>query len=108
MQTLNSNKYIMKKVLIYIGFVLVLSQGCTKKFDEINTDPTQATAATFDANLLLPSIQYAYADGNAGYSGPILFQSMWVQIFASTSSGAANYYNNADKYVQTSGTFGYV
>ncbi|WP_018615464.1 SusD/RagB family nutrient-binding outer membrane lipoprotein [Segetibacter koreensis] len=99
----------MKKILVYIGFVLVLAQvSCTKNFDAVNTDPTQATASSFDANLLLPSIQWNYANGNTGYNGPILFQSMWAQIFASTSSGAANYYDNADKYVQTTGTFSYV
>lgn len=99
----------MKKILIYIGFVSVLFQvSCTKKFDEINTDPTQATAFSFDANLLLPTLQFSYASGTVGYNGPILFQSMWAQILASTSSGAANYYDNADKYVPTTGTPSYI
>ncbi len=98
----------MKKILIYICFgAVILSLSCTKNFDNINTDPTQASGGSFNPQLLLPSIEYNYVNALAGYNGPILFQSMWVQIFASTSTGAAVYYNNADKYVQTSGTFGY-
>lgn len=107
-QTLNSNSRIMKKILIYAGLVIgVIFTGCTKDFDGINTDPTQATADQFNPQLLLPSAEQNLVSALAGYTGPILFQSMWVQIFASTSTGAAVYYNNADKYVQTSGTFGY-
>lgn len=98
----------MKPILIYIALVsVVLFTSCTKDFDNINTDPTQATADQFDPQLLLPSAEQNLVSALAGYTGPILFQSMWVQIFASTSTGAAVYYNNADKYVQTSGTFGY-
>lgn len=43
-----------------------------------------------------------------GYSGPILFQSMWIQALASTSTGGANYYSNADKYVISGSTNSYI
>ncbi len=99
----------MKKILIYITvFSGLFGVSCTKDFDAINTDPTRASTASFDANLLLPSIEWSYASGTVGYNGPILFQSMWVQLLASTTSGSANYYSNADKYLATTGTFSYV
>lgn len=98
----------MKKISIYISLVTVIVfTSCTKNFDSINTDPTQATGEQFNPQLLLPTAEQNLVSAMAGYTGPILFQSGWVQIFASTSTGAANYYNNADKYVQTSGTLGY-
>jgi len=89
----------MKKILINIGFVAALfATGCTKDFDSINTDPTQASAANFDPNLLLPSAELGYLSATTGYSGPILFQSMWTQTFA--SSIFPGYYSGGDKYVQ--------
>ncbi len=88
----------MKKTFIYITFAsLILVAGCTKKFDSINTDPTQASASTFDPNLLLPTAELGYMSAIQGYSGPILFQSMWVQTFANAEYPA--YYTNGDKYV---------
>lgn len=99
----------MKKRLIAITFLIgALQFSCTDNLDTLNTDPTRASGATFDANLLLPSVQWNYVNSTAGYSGPILFQSMWVQIFASTTSGAANYYSNGDKYVISSNTNSYL
>ncbi|SOD97560.1 SusD/RagB family nutrient-binding outer membrane lipoprotein [Spirosoma fluviale] len=99
----------MKKRLIALTLVIgSLQVSCTDNFDAINTDPTRASATIFDPNLLLPSTQFNHVSAMAGYSGPILFQSMWVQIFASTSSGAANYYSNADKYVISSNTNSYL
>lgn len=88
----------MKKVLILfaIAATLVFSD-CTKKFDSINTDPTQASAAQFNANLLLPTIETGYTGAIAGYGGAILYQSMWVQIFANPEY--PGYYSNGDKYV---------
>ncbi|TAE21025.1 MAG: SusD/RagB family nutrient-binding outer membrane lipoprotein [Cytophagales bacterium] len=99
---------IMKNKLIISCFlVATLQLSCTKDLDQLNTDPTQASAATFDPNLLLPSAQWNYVTSASGYNGPILFQSMWVQVLASTTSGAANYYSNADKYVISSNTANY-
>src|SRR5882757_4994397 len=87
-----------KKLLLYISSAVVLMlSNCTKKFDAINTDPTQASAAQFDPNLLLSGSQTAYFIANQGYNGPILFQSMWVQTLA--SAAYPSYYSNGDKYV---------
>jgi len=87
-----------KKLLLYISCAAMLTLGsCTKKFDEINTDPTQASAGQFDPNLLLSGAQTAYFIANQGYNGPILFQSMWTQTFA--SAAYPSYYSNGDKYV---------
>ncbi len=89
----------MKRILINISFAAALfATGCTKNFDDTNTNPTQASASNFDPNLLLPSGELGYVNAVAGYSGPILFQSMWVQIFASAIY--PGYYSNGDKYVQ--------
>src|SRR4051812_2465775 len=91
----------MKKGFLYIALVsAVLMAGCTKSFDEINTNPTSTTGETFDPNYLLSKAEYAYA--NTGYS-QLLFQSMWVQALSSTF----NYYSNGDKYVGSSGRIGY-
>ncbi len=81
----------MKKILIYFSFACAIIQtGCTKNFDEINTDPTRSSPANFDPNYFLSSSQWEYVAATDGYTGSILFQSGWVQIFASTSSGGAN------------------
>jgi len=99
---------IMKNKLIALSLLAGAFQfSCTEDLDQLNTDPTQASASTFDPNLLLPSAQWNYVSSVAGYNGPILFQSMWVQVLASTTSGAANYYSNADKYVISSNTANY-
>ncbi len=99
----------MIKKLIAITFSIgALLLSCTDDLDTLNTDPTRASATTFDANLLLPNVEYSYVNANAGYNGAILFQSMWVQILASTTSGAANYYSNGDKYVISSNTNAYL
>jgi hypothetical protein len=88
----------MKRLFIYITFASLISlAGCSKKFDSINTDPTQASAAEFDPNLLLPTAEIDYMSAIQGYSGPILFQSMWVQTFANAEY--PTYYSNGDKYV---------
>lgn len=88
----------MKKLSIYI---IVLScvavTSCTKKFDSINTDPTQADSTNFNPNLLLSTAEINYLSNIQGYSGAILFQSMWAQIFANAEY--PSYYSNGDKYV---------
>jgi hypothetical protein len=88
----------MKKLSIYIvlGCVTLIA-SCTKKFDSINTDPTRASAGNFDPNLLLPTAEINYLSNIQGYSGAILFQSMWAQIFANAEY--PSYYSNGDKYV---------
>lgn len=101
----------MKKTLIAFAFLIgagFIQTACTDNFESINTDPTKSPAGTFDPNLLLPSSQFTYAISTTGYNGGILFQSMWMQILASTSTGAANYYTNGDKYVISSNTNSYL
>ncbi|WP_080237519.1 SusD/RagB family nutrient-binding outer membrane lipoprotein [Spirosoma rigui] len=98
----------MKKRIIAISFLIgALQFSCSDDFDALNTDPTKASSSTFDPNLLLPTSQWTYVNAYSGYNGPILFQSMWAQVYASTTSGAANYYTNADKYVISGNTNDY-
>ena len=88
----------MKKLLIYISAVTTMvAASCTKDFDKINTNPTQASSDNFDPNLLLPTAEVNYVSTIQGYSGAILFQSMWTQIFANAEY--PTYYSNGDKYV---------
>jgi hypothetical protein len=99
----------MKRLFIYFGVAFVLSQAsCTKDFDELNTDPTKSSPANFDPNYFLSTSEWNYLDQTMGYNGPTLFQSGWVQIWASTSSGGANYYSNMDKYVASGSTNDYM
>src|SRR5688572_16423999 len=98
----------MKKGLIYIWLaVLALVTGCKKDFDAINTDPNQVAPVNFNSDYFLSGSQWNYINGITGYNGAILFQSGWVQLFASTTSGAANYYSNMDKYVPSGNTNDY-
>ncbi|MDJ1483724.1 SusD/RagB family nutrient-binding outer membrane lipoprotein [Cytophagaceae bacterium YF14B1] len=101
----------MKRTLIAFSLLIgigLLQMSCSKNFDDINTDPNKATESSFDPQLLLPSSQFTYANSTYGYNSGILFQSMWVQILASTSTGGANYYSNGDKYRISSNTNSYV
>lgn len=93
----------MKKLLIYSGILLAgLQVGCTKGFEELNTNPLQISPDRFDGAYLLPSAQRSYISTMSGYSGSLLFQAGWVQLLASTSTGGATYYSNMDKYVPSS------
>jgi len=98
----------MKKILINISLaaaVLATATGCTKDFDALNTDPTKASASNFDPNLLFPTGQLGYLGATTGYNGPILFQSMWSQVFASAIF--PGYYSGGDKYVQGGSFYSY-
>ncbi|MEP7371965.1 MAG: SusD/RagB family nutrient-binding outer membrane lipoprotein [Chitinophagaceae bacterium] len=97
----------MKKALIYIGLFAVMFTGCTKDFDAINTNPVATSAGTFNPNYLLSNLQFDFMNSITGYNGPFLFQAGWVQVFASTSSGSANYHSNDDKYVASGNTLDY-
>ena len=48
-----------KFTILLVGFVLI-AQGCTKDFTEINTDPTSAGPNTFDPNTLLTTSELVY------------------------------------------------
>jgi hypothetical protein len=88
----------MRKILIYLSFAGSFAMGgCTKNFNAVNTDPTQASGSVFDPNLILPTAELGYMSSIQGYAGPILFQSMWAQTFASAQY--PTYYSNGDKYV---------
>jgi Starch-binding associating with outer membrane len=96
----------MRKTWLYLSSIFLLTLGgCTKNFTVINTDPTQASASVYDPNLLLPSAELGYMGADQGYSGPLLFQSMWMQIFASAEY--PSYYSNGDKYVASSNILTY-
>jgi len=97
-------KYI--SLFLLSSFLVVTS--CDERFEALNTDPNRPGAEVFDPNLILPVAAYGYGDMLTGYSGPILFQSMWIQALASTTTGGANYYSNADKYVISGSTNSYI
>lgn len=97
-------KYI--SLFLLSSFLIVTS--CDERFEELNTDPNRPGPGIFDPNLLLPTATYQHGALLTGYSGPILFQSMWIQAMASTSTGGAIYYSNADKYVISSSTPNYI
>jgi len=87
-----------KKIILSIGTAaLLLGSSCTKKFDAINSDPTQAGASTFDPNLLFSTAEINYFQTIQGYGGNILLPSMWIQGLA--SAAYPGYYSNGDKYV---------
>lgn len=97
-----------KYIYIFLTGLLFAASGCDGDFEEINTDPNRAGASVFDPNLILPTVSYNYGNMMTGYSGALLFQSMWIQSMASTSTGGANYYSNADKYVASGSTNSYI
>ncbi|QRR01784.1 SusD/RagB family nutrient-binding outer membrane lipoprotein [Dyadobacter sandarakinus] len=91
----------MKRFSIYgLSLLLFVVAGCTDKFDEINTDPTQASETVWDPNYFLPNAQLSYI--NLGY-GSIIYQSLMTQVLASTFY----YYGNGDKYVNTQNSTSY-
>lgn len=99
----------MKRYLsISILTLMLVVTSCDGDFEKINTDPNRANADVFNPNLLLPTIQFNYGNMTLGYNGAVLFQSMWIQALASTSTGGAIYYANGDKYVETGSTNSYI
>ena len=99
----------MKKYLsIILSGLFLTVASCDGDFSDINTDPNRADGNVFDPNLILPTVSYNYGNMMTGYTGAILFQSMWIQAMASTSTGGANYYSNADKYVASGSTNSYI
>lgn len=92
---------------LFISALVLTQVSCTKDFEKINTDRTRATPDNFDATFFLTNAQNSYKGAITGYAGPILFQSGWVQLLASTTTGGAIYYSNMDKYVQSANTMSY-
>ncbi len=97
-----------KYISLFLTGALLAVSSCDGDFEDINTDPNRADGGVFDPNLILPTVSYNYGNMMTGYTGAILFQSMWVQVMASTSTGGANYYSNADKYVASGSTNSYI
>jgi len=97
-----------KYITIILTGILLAVSSCDSDFEKINTDPNRAGGNVFDPNLILPTVSFNYGNMMTGYSGAILFQSMWVQLMASTSTGGANYYSNADKYLASGSTNSYI
>ena len=92
----------MKTILKYIVAVVVITSlmvNCTKKFDEINTDPTAAGPDQFNPNFLLTTSQLRYS-GSADFSyetwrAQLIHFSVMMQHF----SHLAGYWVG-DKYTQ--------
>lgn len=97
-----------KYISLFLTGMLLAVSACDSKFEEINTDPNRADGEIFDPNLILPTVSYNYGNMVTGYTGAILFQSMWSQVLASTSTGGSNYYSNGDKYVVSGNTNSYI
>lgn len=82
-----------RKLFGMLVTLLLCTAACSRiALDEINTDPSKATAQNFDPNNLLSTAQFNYA--NIGYY-QLLYESTMMQVLASTYY----YYNNGDKYL---------
>lgn len=80
---------------------MLLATGCTKKFEDINTDTNKVTEAMYNAEYSLTRAQLEYA-GNSDYSYEtwrvnIIYCGMMMQQLANTSWYAG------DKYFQNDG-----
>ena len=90
-----------KKITIYSALIaggMLLSTGCTKNFEKLNTDPTAFSATNFDPNYLLTTAQLDYT-GSQDFSydtwrADLIYSSVLIQGFA-TSIG----YWAGDKYL---------
>lgn len=60
-------KRLIKSFSVIVIAASLLAQGCTKKFDEINTNPLTSSAANFDPNYLLTTSQLTYT-GSTDFS----------------------------------------
>jgi hypothetical protein len=82
--------------LVFIGSVLFTS--CTKKFDQINTNPSTYSQSNFDPNYLLTSAELRYAGpaGQLSIGSNFLYSSVMMQGFSSVLL-----YWVGDKYLLT-------
>lgn len=85
----------MRKLLLYgmIGLAVTGASSCTKNFNAINTNPTEANGTNFDPNYLFTAAELDY--GNVSEYQLYELAPM-VQVLAST----LNYYGGGDKYNQ--------
>jgi hypothetical protein len=82
--------------VLFIGSVLFTS--CTKKFDQINTDPSTYSQSNFDPNYLLTSAELRYAgpSGALAIGSNFLYSSVMMQGLSSVLL-----YWVGDKYLLT-------
>ncbi|MCC8424902.1 SusD/RagB family nutrient-binding outer membrane lipoprotein [Mucilaginibacter sp. UR6-11] len=95
----------MKKIFIYTALIfagVVLSTGCRKDFEKINTNPATYNQSNFDPNYLLTSAQLGYS-GSSDFSydtwrGNLIYCSTMIQGLSTVIS-----YWAGDKYILNSG-----
>ncbi|MHA4806609.1 SusD/RagB family nutrient-binding outer membrane lipoprotein [Flavitalea flava] len=80
----------------FMGF-LIMTTGCTKKFDALNTDPTTfsgLTPATIPNAFAKAEYQGIYGDPGIYELARALFPDLWSQFFANADPGV-----KSDRYV---------
>jgi hypothetical protein len=87
------------KYTIILSVCLLISAGCRKNFEEINTDPSTYNPSNFDPNFVLTSAQLGYS-GSMDFSydtwrANLIHCSTMMQAFSSV----IGYWNAGDKYV---------
>src|ERR1700761_6862748 len=95
----------MKKIFIYTAMIigaLLISPGCRKDFDTINTNPATYNQTTFNPNYLLTSAQLGYS-GSQDFSydtwrANLIYCSTMMQGLSSVIS-----YWAGDKYILNAG-----
>ncbi len=89
-----------KRILIYIGFVAILSlfSSCDD-FGDMNTDPEAITSDVIDYTLVFTDVQmYCYGTEYEAWRNGMIYCSTMLQHTASTES-----YWNGDKYTYSAG-----
>lgn len=94
------NKLIKYSVLLFCGILLL--NGCTKKFQDINTNPASYNQGNFNPNFLLTTAQVAYT-GSFDFAydtwrANLIYSSTLIQGFATVLS-----YWAGDKYSLSAG-----
>ncbi len=91
-------KSISPKYTVLAGAALLLASGCTKSFDEINTNPTTYSQSSFNPNYVLTQTQLTYT-GSTDFAyetwrGNLIYSATLVQGLATVIS-----YWAGDKYL---------
>ncbi len=89
-------KKLIKRVSGLLMAGLLMTTGCTKDFEIINTNPTVLTPLNFDPNTLLPSIMLSHS-GSA--TNNIVLASNIVQIMANSATTVDLKMTTGDKYL---------
>lgn len=93
---------ILKKYSLLLCVGILLSSGCTKDFDEINTNPSAYGSASFDPNYTLTTAQLTYT-GSTDFAydtwrGNLIYASTMMQGLSTVIS-----YWAGDKYLLNEG-----